>query len=87
MPHLVAIAKICEPEVQLLASLEPFGVTARMRMIDPVDWQIRKAKSENYLSGIAERLQNARSAAYLHILLMVNPLNKLLKLLTLGMQT
>ena len=33
LPHLVAIAQICEPEVQLLRVLEPFGVTARMRMI------------------------------------------------------
>ena len=59
LPHLVAIAQICDPEVQLLRVLEPFGVTARMRLIDPVDWQIRKAEAESYLSGIAERLQNA----------------------------
>ena len=59
LPHLVAIARISEPEVQLLRILEPFGVTARMRMIDPVDWQIRKAEAESYLSVIAERLQNA----------------------------
>jgi len=67
LPHLVAIAKICEPEVQLLRVLEPFGVTARMRMIDPVDWQIRKAESENYLSGIAERLQNAGLRVFTHL--------------------
>ena len=59
LPHLVAIAQVCEPEVQLLRVLEPFGVTARMRMIDPVDWQIRKAEAESYLSVIAEHLQNA----------------------------
>jgi len=59
LPHLVAISRICEPEVQLLRVLEPFGVTARMRMIDPVDWQIRKAEADSYLSAIAERLQNA----------------------------
>jgi nucleotide-binding universal stress UspA family protein len=59
LPHLVAIARICEPEVQLLRVLEPFGVTARMRLIDPVDWQIRKAEAESYLSGIRERLENA----------------------------
>ena len=59
LPHLVAIARISEPEVQLLRVLEPFGVTARMRMIDPVDWQIRKAEAESYLAGIAESLQNA----------------------------
>ena len=59
LPHLVAIARICEPEVQLLRVLEPFGVTARMRMIDPVDWQIRKAEAESYISDIADRLKNA----------------------------
>jgi nucleotide-binding universal stress UspA family protein len=59
LPHLVAIARICEPEVQLMRVSEPFGVTARLRLIDPVDWQIRKAEAESYLSGIAARLENA----------------------------
>jgi nucleotide-binding universal stress UspA family protein len=59
LPHLVAIARICDPQVLLLRISEPFGVTARLRMIDPVDWQIRKAEAESYLSGIADRLQNA----------------------------
>ena len=59
LPHLVAIARISEPEVKLLRVSEPFGVTARLRMIDPVDWQIRKAEAGSYLSDIAARLQNA----------------------------
>ena len=59
LPHLIAIAQICEPEVHLLRVSEPYGVTARLRIIDPVDWQIRKAETESYLSGIAARLQNA----------------------------
>ena len=67
LPHLVALAQICEPEVQLLRVLEPFGVTARMRMIDPVDWQIRKAEAESYLSGIAERLQKVGLHVITHV--------------------
>jgi nucleotide-binding universal stress UspA family protein len=67
LPHLVAIARICEPEVQLLRVLEPFGVTARMRLIDPVDWQIRKAEAESYLSGIGERLENAGLRVSTHL--------------------
>jgi len=59
LPHLVAIAKICDPEVQLLRVAEPLGVTARQRMIDPVDWQIRKAEAGSYLDDIAGRLQDA----------------------------
>jgi nucleotide-binding universal stress UspA family protein len=57
LPHLIAIAKIYEPEVMLLSVLEPFGVTARMRMIDPVDWQTSKAEAKSYLTDIAERLK------------------------------
>lgn len=67
LPHLIAIARICEPEVQLLRVLEPFGVTARMRLIDPVDWQIRKAEAESYLSGIGERLRNAGLRVSTHL--------------------
>jgi len=67
LPHLVAIAQICEPEVQLLRVSEPFGVTARLRMIDPVDWQIRKAEAVSYLSGIAARLQNAGLRVSTHL--------------------
>lgn len=59
LPHLIAVARACEPEVMLLRVLEPFGVTARMRLIDPVDWQIRKAEAESYLLEIAEQLRNA----------------------------
>lgn len=67
LPHLVAIARICEPEVQLLCVSEPFGVTARMRMIDPVDWQTRKAEVESYLSGVVVWLQNAGLRVSTHL--------------------
>ena len=67
LPHLVAIARICEPEVLLMRVSEPFGVTARLRMIDPVDWQIRKAEAESYLSGVAARLQNAGLRVSTHL--------------------
>jgi nucleotide-binding universal stress UspA family protein len=67
LPHLVAIAQICEPEVLLMRVSEPFGVTARLRMIDPVDWQIRKAEAESYLSEIASLLQNAGLRVSIHL--------------------
>jgi nucleotide-binding universal stress UspA family protein len=67
LPHLVAIAQVCEPKVLLVRVSEPFGVTARMRMIDPVDWQIRKAEAESYLTGIAARLQNAGLRVSTHL--------------------
>ena len=67
LPHLVAIARICEPEVQLMRVSEPYGVTARLRLIDPVDWQIRKAEAESYLSGVAALLKNAGLRVSIHI--------------------
>jgi nucleotide-binding universal stress UspA family protein len=67
LPHLVAIAQICKPEVQLLRVSEPFGVTARLRMIDPVDWETRKAESESYLSDIAARLQDTGLRVSTHL--------------------
>jgi nucleotide-binding universal stress UspA family protein len=67
LPHLVAIARVCEPEVLLIRVSEPFGVTARLRMIDPVDWQIRKAEAESYLSGVAVRLQDAGLKVSIHL--------------------
>jgi nucleotide-binding universal stress UspA family protein len=59
LPHLVAIAKIGDPEVQLLRVLEPTGVTTQAQLVDPVDWQIRKAEVSGYLSEVAARLQSA----------------------------
>lgn len=59
LPHLVAIARICDPEVQLLHVLEPVDESqARMPIHDPLDWQIRKAEAQMYLSGLAARLQD-----------------------------
>ena len=59
LPHLVAITRFSEPEVHLLRVSETSGVTARLPMVDPVDWQIRKAEAASYLDDIAARLQNA----------------------------
>lgn len=59
LPHLVAIARIGEPEVQLVRVLQPFDGVIRMSMVDPVEWQIRKAEAESYLLGLAAVLQDA----------------------------
>ncbi len=58
LPHLFALAKLSQPEILLVRVLEPVDTTVNMRMIDQVDWQIRKAEAESYTAGVAERLQN-----------------------------
>lgn len=57
LPHLVALARAGEPEVRLVRVLEPFDGLTRIQMLDPVEWQIRKAEAESYLSGLAANLQ------------------------------
>jgi len=63
----VAIARTCDPEVLLLRVLEPSSGTAHMQMIDPVDWQIRKAEAESYLSDIATLLRDAGLQVSTHL--------------------
>jgi len=53
----VAVAKIGQPEVQLMCVLDPADVAAHVELIDPVDWQIRKAEAGDYLSDLATHLQ------------------------------
>ena len=57
LPHLGAIARIGEPEVRLVQVLEPVDGLTCIDLVDPVEWQIRKAEAESYLSGQAAALQ------------------------------
>ncbi len=59
LAHLVAIAGVSDSDVRLLRVLEPSLGSMRMQLIDPVDWQIRKAEAVSYLGGLAARLQDA----------------------------
>jgi len=60
LPHLVTVARLGEPEVQLLSVLEPAVAATQKQVTDPVAWQIRKAETESYLAGLAGRLQDVR---------------------------
>jgi nucleotide-binding universal stress UspA family protein len=68
LPHLIAIAKISQSEVLLVHVIEPYDTTINIRMIDHVDWQIRKAEAESYLSAIAERLRNTGLSVSIQLL-------------------
>jgi len=59
LPHLNAICRLGDPEVKIIRVLEPPDTPGRSQMIDPVDWQIRKAEADSYLTSLAGGLQEA----------------------------
>ena len=59
LPHVMAIASIMNARVTLLHVLEHPHNGNGTPAVDPVDWHLRKHKSERYLEQIAERLQDS----------------------------
>lgn len=61
LPHVVAIASVMNARVTLLHVLEHPHNGNGTPAVDPVDWHLRKHKSERYLEQVAERLQDVGS--------------------------
>lgn len=59
LPHVRAIASVMNARVTLLHVMEHPHNGNGTPAVDPVDWHLRKHKSERYLEQIAERLQNS----------------------------
>lgn len=59
LPHVMAIASVMNARVTLLHVMEHPNNGNGTPAVDPVDWHLRKHKSERYLEHIAERLQNS----------------------------
>lgn len=59
LPHVVAVAHASESQVTLLRVLDPVSANTR-RLVDPLDWQIRKAEAETYLQDLTGRLSEQK---------------------------
>ena len=59
LPHAMAIASVMNARVTLLHVLEHPHNGNGTPAVDPVDWHLRKHKSERYLEQIVERLQGS----------------------------
>lgn len=59
LPHISLLAKAGAGRVTLLHVLDPQAQTVRSAMVDPFEWQIRKAEAETYLRTMANRLEEA----------------------------
>jgi len=68
LPHVRAIAPVMNARVTLLHVMEHPRNGNGTPAVDPVDWHLRKHKSERYLEQIAERLQTSGLSAQYAIL-------------------
>ena len=57
LPHVSLLARAGARRVTLLHVLDPMAQSVRTAMVDPFEWQIRKAEAETYLRSMANRLE------------------------------
>jgi nucleotide-binding universal stress UspA family protein len=59
LPHVKAIAQVMNARVTLLHVMEHLKNGEGIPTVDPVDWHLRKRKSEKYLAQVADQLQKS----------------------------
>ena len=52
LPHAVAVARSLDSQLMLLHILSPAGRQDGLRVVDPLEWQLRRAEAESYLEGV-----------------------------------
>ena len=78
LPHVMAIAPVMNARVTLLHVMEHPHNGNGTPAVDPVDWHLRKHKSERYLEQIAERLQTS-GLSIEHTILEGNPAQSIIE--------
>ena len=68
LPHTIAIARAFGSQVTLLSVMDTPREARWRRAMDPLNWQIRKAKAQTYLHEVSLRLQAAGLLTETHIL-------------------
>jgi nucleotide-binding universal stress UspA family protein len=59
LPHAVALAQYLDAQLLLLHVLSLPDKQDRLRAVDPLEWQLRRAEAESYLQGVCARLREA----------------------------
>jgi nucleotide-binding universal stress UspA family protein len=59
LPHAIALARCLDAQVMLLHVLSRPDKQDRLRAVDPLEWQLRRAEAESYLQGVCLRLREA----------------------------
>ncbi len=52
LPHAVAVARSLDSQLILLHILSPSDRQDRLRAVDPLEWQLRRAEAESYLEEV-----------------------------------
>ncbi len=52
LPHAVALARALDSQLMLLHVLSVSDKQDRLRAVDPLEWQLRRAEAESYLQGV-----------------------------------
>lgn len=68
LPHVVSMARATSARITLLRVLDAAAESSQPHVVDPLEWQIRKAEAESYLRGVANRLQEVQLAAATEVL-------------------
>ena len=59
LPHAIALARALDAQLLLLHVLTLPDKQARLRAVDSLEWQLRRAEAESYLQGVCDRVVEA----------------------------
>lgn len=59
LPHAIALARALDAQLLLLHVLTLPEQQARLRAVDPLEWQLRRAEAESYLQDVCVRMVEA----------------------------
>ena len=58
-PHAIALARCFDAQLVLLHVLSLPDKQDRLRAVDPLEWQLRRAEADSYLQGVCARVREA----------------------------
>jgi len=59
LPHAIALARCLDAQLMLLHVLSRQDKQDRLRAVDPLEWQLRRAEAESYLQDVCVRVREA----------------------------
>ena len=59
LPHAIALARCLDAQLLLLHVLSLPDKQDRLRAVDSLEWQLRRAEAESYLQGVCARMKEA----------------------------
>lgn len=67
LPHAIALARCLDAQLLLLHVLSLPNTQDRLRAVDSLEWQLRRAEAENYLKGVCARVTAAGVSCTMHV--------------------